>query len=475
MLSSWSNILSGQPPDTLWTKFYGDVGWEEGYSVKETFDGGYIITGEKYIPTTDGYDLFLLKTDANGDSIWMRTYGGQYCDGGFCVVQCRDSGYIACGITMLDSINHTEIFLVKVDKNGNLQWSRTYGGTDYDEGRCVIEITDGYIVAGSTTSYGNSWDAFLMEVDTLGNSVWFKKYDCSGDDVVFSVKQINDNGFIIAGQTTMNETADILLIKTDPEGDTIWIRNYGRNGFDSGYSVTVSSNGDYVATGFTDSLGNWDVCLLRVTPDGDLIWFKTYGGENDEVGSAVMETRNGNIVIAGGTNSYGAGSTDVYLIKVDPNGNLVWQTTYGGGGDEEAYAIQKTSDNGYVICGYIDTLGTTENRDIYLIKTVQDTLAIEEKDIVYEGNQRPVLKVIPNPFHDKVAISLFNYNGLELTEIKAINIYDVAGRLVRVLPFSKCIEWNGMDQNNEKLNDGVYFCVLHFSDWRLVSKIILVK
>ena len=291
--------------------------------------------------------------------------------------------------------------------------------------------------------------------------------------MAYSLRQTLNGGLIIAGYTTsFGLNGDVLLIKTNQDGDTIWVKNYGTSGVDIGYAIEVCSNGNYLVSGFTDSSGNWDVYLLRIDSLGDTLWTKHYGGNNDEVAHSVVETINGQIVIAGGTNSYGAGSTDVYLVKTDASGNLIWQKTWGFSGDEESYAIIKTNDRGYIICGYIDTLGTGENRDIYLIKTMPDTLDISGQKIftaLLHG-----VEIFPTPFYGKVTISISDPILRCLNE-KEICIYDVSGKLVRRLPLSNIIEWDGKDEFNNTVSCGIYFCVIQAGKKIISKKVVLLK
>ena len=214
--------------DTIWTRIYGGSGSDdnEGSSVAQTSDGGYIISGMTYSFGVGG-DVYLVKTDAMGDTIWTRTYGGSDYDGGFSVAQTSDGGYIIAGYTRSFGAGEEDVYLVKTDSLGDTIWTRTYGGSDDDHGYSVAQTSDGgYIVAGYTESFGaGSWDVYLVKTDGLGDTIWTRTYGGSDWDEGYSVAQTSDGGYIVAGVYDYDweaETGDVYLVKTDAVGDTIW-------------------------------------------------------------------------------------------------------------------------------------------------------------------------------------------------------------------------------------------------------------
>jgi len=342
-------------------KTYGGTGYDHASSVQQTSDGGYIIVGTTHSFGAGDLDIFLIKTDANGDRIWAKTYGGTDRDEGYSVQQTSDGGYILAGLTESFGVGGGDIFLIKTDANGNVQWAKTYGGAYWDFASSVQQTSDGgYIVAGVT-----SGDIFLIKTDADGNIIWAKTYGGTDDEWAFSVQQTSDGGYIVAGGTEpLGAGGDIFLIKTDADGNLQWAKTYGGTGYDRAFSVQQTSDGGYILAGVTSG----DIFLIKTDANGNVQWAKTYGGAYWDFASSVQQTSDGGYIIAGTTRSFGAGGYDILLIKTDANGNIIWAKTYGGASDEGASSVQQTSDGGYIVAGYTWSFSAGSS-DIFLIKT----------------------------------------------------------------------------------------------------------
>jgi hypothetical protein len=370
-----STLLFAQAPDTLWTRTYGGSDTETGWSVQQTTDGGYIIAGHTKSFGAGGHDVYLIKTDANGDTLWTRTYGGTGAERSYSVQQTKDGGYVIAGYTTSTLFDLADVYLIKTDANGDTLWTRTYGDTYYvDSGRSVQQTTDGgYIIAGHTfyTSGGSNSDIYLIKTDTSGNTLWTRTYGGSGAEYSESVQQTTDGGYIIAGYTNSfgADIYDVYLIKTDTSGNTLWTRTYGGNPFNMGLSVLQTIDSGYVIAGYTNSFGadGFDVYFIKADANGDTLWTRTYGGSNNDYGHSVHKSTDGGYVIAGCTKSFGAGGLDVYLIKTDANGDTLWTRTYGGSGAETGWSVQQTTDGGYIIAGYTNSFGAGD-LDVWLIR-----------------------------------------------------------------------------------------------------------
>jgi hypothetical protein len=353
-------------------KTYGGTYDDRAFSVQQTSDGGYIVAGRTYSFGAGNGDAFLLKTDANGNIIWAKTYGGAYDDYALSVQQTSDGGYIVACYTASFGVGG-DVLLIKTDAFGNLQWAKTYGGTGQDGARFVQQTSDGgYIVAGWTGSFGAGGDIFLIKTDTSGNIQWSKTYGGTNGDEAYSVQQTSDGGYIVAGYTDSfgAGSLDIFLIKTDANGDTIWAKTYGGTNYDDAFSVQQTSDGGYIVAGRTWSFGagSLDIFLIKTDANGDTIWAKTYGGTGQDGALSVQQTSDGGYIVAGYTASFGAGSFDVFLIKTDANGDTIWDKTYGGTNSDNALHVQRTSDGGYIVAGFTYSFGAG-SADIFLIKT----------------------------------------------------------------------------------------------------------
>jgi hypothetical protein len=364
-LYSSHNPMSG----ISFAKTYGGAIDDWAYSVQQTSDGGYIVAGHTNSFGAGYDDIFLIKTDANGNIQWAKTYGGTSYDWFANVQKTSDGGYIVAGYTMSFGAGNRDIFLIKTDANGNIIWSKTYGGTYWDWAESVQQTSDGgYIVAGGTESFG-AGGVFLIKTDANGNIIWAKTY---GGSVASSVQQTSDGGYIVAGETYSfgAGSGDIFLIKTDANGNIIWSKTYGGTSSDGAYSVQQTSDGGYIVAGGTTSFGAGydDIFLIKTDANGNIIWAKTYGGTHNDWAYSVQQTSDGGYIVAGWTNSFGAGWVDIFLIKTDANGNIQWAKTYGGISWEGTFSVQHTSDGGYIVAGYTYSFGAG-GLDIFLIKT----------------------------------------------------------------------------------------------------------
>jgi nicotinamide riboside kinase len=354
-------------------KTYGGAYNDEATSVQQTSDGGYIVAGGTYSFGAGSRDIFLIKTDAIGNIIWAKTYGGTGWDDAYSVQQTSDGGYIVAGRTDSFGAGSRDIFLIKTDANGNIIWAKTYGGTNYDEAYSVQQTSDGgYIVAGYTWSFGaGSRDLFLIKTDASGNIIWAKIFGGTGGGEAYSVQQTSDGGYIVAGYTFSFGAgySDIFLIKTDASGNVQWAKTYGGTSYDGAYSVQQTSDGGYIVAGTTWSFGagSYDIFLIRTDANGNIIWAKTYGGTNDDYALSIQQTSDGGYIVACWTWSFGAGYSDALLVKTDANGNLQWAKTYGGTYWDGAFPVQQTPDGGYIVAGHTTFVGAGD--DIFLIKT----------------------------------------------------------------------------------------------------------
>ena len=351
-----------QPPET-WNKTFGGILTDTGYFVQQTSDGGFIVVGETNAPMGD---VYLIKTDANGNKQWDKTYMSGT---GICVQQTTDGGYIITGQTP----GISDALLIKTDSNGVEQWNNTFGAGKYDFGHSVQQTTDGgYIIAGAYTYMGppGTWDAWLIKTDSNGIMQWDQKFGGTYSDYAYSVQQTTDGGYILAGSTDpTNSNVEVYLIKTDSSGNAAWTKTFGGANTDIGQSVKQTTDGGYIVTGWTDSIGAGltDVYLIKTDSSGNAAWTKTFGGGNYDDSRSVWQTSDGGYIIAGSTLSFGAGFSDIYLIKTDATGNEQWNETFGGTQNDYGYCAQETTDGGYIIAGDTSSYGAGSS-DVWLIK-----------------------------------------------------------------------------------------------------------
>ena len=401
-LSILGNSLAQQAPDTLWTTTIGGSAEDMGYCVRQTSDGGYVIAASTISYGAGDRDIYLIKTDSDGDTSWTNTFGGSGDDRGYSILQTDSGEYIFTGRTRSwGGAPPCEVYIMKTDSIGDSLWIKVYGGFGSDRGYCIDNTSDGgYIVTARTYSFGaGGADVYLLKTDVNGDTAWTKTYGGTGNDQGHSVEQTDDGGYIIAGWTTSFGAggSDVYLIKTDSNGDTSWTRTYGGSGEDSSFCVLELQGGGYLVVGSTTSFGagDSDVYLIKTDDQGDTVWTTAVGGGGDggDGGKNAIVTDDGGYIIVGYTATSGANPTDVYLIKVKDQGlysNTVWNKTIGGSYDDVGASVQQTSDGGYIVTGYTKSYGDTLG-DVWLIRLDSDynlsgslsgNLYIGEYDIV---------------------------------------------------------------------------------------------
>jgi hypothetical protein len=374
LLVSLISIGCGQPlPSTAWNKTFGGSDDDYGFSVQQTSDGGYIIGDYTESYGAGNGDVWLIKTDSSGNEMWNKTFGGSDWDHGTSIQQTSDGGYIIAGSTRSYGAGGSDVWLIRTDSSGDVAWNQTFGGSDDDFGFSVQQTSDGgYIIAGYTWSYGaGQKDIWLIKTDSSGNETWNQTFGGSDHDHGNSVQQTSDGGYIITGRTSSYGAgrSDVWLIKTDSSGDVAWNQTFGGSDNDYGYSVQQSSDGGYIITGETYSYGagRADVWLIKTDSSGNEMWAQTLGGSYYDYGSSVRQTSDGGYITAGDTESYGAGSSDVWLIKTDSSGDVEWNQTFGGSYNDYGRSVQQTSDGGFIIGGSTHSYGAG-NGDVWLIK-----------------------------------------------------------------------------------------------------------
>ena len=401
--SGWSNVedIEVSIPDMGgWNKTFGGTDGDVAYSVQQTSDGGFILTGY-----TDSYgagssDFWLVKTDSSGNKQWDKTFGGADSDIARSVHETSDGGYILAGCTRSYGAGSYDAWLVRINSNGDILWHAAFGGAGWDVAESVQQTSDGgFILTGYTGSYGDVfYDAWLVKVDCNGCVQWNTTFGGFGRDVAESVRQTSDDGYVIAGSTQPQgsylfstgfmspidvDFADAWLVKIDSNGNKQWDKTFGGTDWDTAESVQETSDGGYILAGYTKSYGagGSDFWLIKTYSNGNKQWDKTFGETDDDYAYSVQQTSDGGYILAGVTEPHseppapiatsmspcGAGSSDVWLVKTDSEGGKEWDKTFGGTDDDCASSVQQTSDGGYILAGYTKSYGAGGS-DFWLIK-----------------------------------------------------------------------------------------------------------
>ena len=359
------------PAHAQWAYAYGGTGYDHAYSVQQTVDGGYIVAGSTLSFGAGGGDSWIMKLDENGVVTWQKAYGTPGTDYPYSVRQTQDRGYIMVGYTAFGAGNG-DAWIMKLDGSGNITWQKAYGGSGYDSAYSVQQTQDGgYIMAGGTVSFGSTVDIWLIKLDGSGNITWEKTYGGTAYDYAYSVQQTQDGGYIMIGRTSSFGAGsdDTWVLKLDGSGNITWQKAYGGAGDDRTYAILQTQDGGYIMTGETTSFstGDSDIWLVKLDGSGNVTWQKTYGGVGDDGASSVEQTQDGGYIVAGSTDSFGMGSLDAWLLKLNSSGGVVWQNTYGSSGIDYAWLANQTVDGGYVVAGAMESLGDGNN-DIWVLK-----------------------------------------------------------------------------------------------------------
>lgn len=306
----WNKTLTGYGND------YVCLG---GCGLIQAKDGGFVIGGDtiENITGDSNIDMWLIKTDSNGDIIWNNTYGDSFTQFGNDVIQTADGGYILAGAY---GINQSDGFIIKTDAQGNQEWNKTFGGREEDQIIRIIQTSDqGYALELFTLSYGaGQSDFWLIKLDRRGNQEWNQTYGTRAAEYIGGIIETSDQGFLLVGGTYGLNRGDIVVIKTNPFGIIEWYKTYGAEAFEEvAYSVIQSSDGGYTVLAFTTRESVYkDALLLKIDSSGNQLWNKSFGGLLEDYGVEFIKTSKGDFVFAGVTTSYGTNNDqNLWVVK----------------------------------------------------------------------------------------------------------------------------------------------------------------
>ncbi|MEL7021368.1 MAG: hypothetical protein AAGK47_07170, partial [Bacteroidota bacterium] len=393
-----------QPP-VQWDRTFGGNGYEELHAIASVNDGGFIFAGAtESEPSGDiqeaskgGFDYWIVRTDSEGQMIWNKRFGGDGRDKVWSVIQTSDGGFLVGGESDSDiggdrsvpNRGGLDYWIIKIDSAGNKQWDRAIGGNDEDILRTIVKTEDnGYLLGGyslsnrsgekSADSYGDR-DFWVVKIDQIGNIQWDRTFGGADRDQLLSIKPTFDNEFILGGWSQSDISGvkttptyggnDFWVVKMTENGDMVWDVTYGGDNEDVLQDIEPTSDGSFVLGGFSRSsisgnkisasLGEQDFYIIKINRNGNRIWERSLGGAKNDLAYEVRETRLGNYAIAGQTFS-GINATkteneenrvDYWLVTLDPNGTSVWSEVYGGSSNDALAELDIASDGGFVMAG----------------------------------------------------------------------------------------------------------------------------
>jgi hypothetical protein len=299
---------------------------------------------------------------------WEKTYGGSGDDRAFFAVA-TTGGYLVVGSSTSNEKASTEAWAVRVNNEGNALWNRKYKQNMGAEFRSAICLEDGFLLVGNTFLASGEIKGYAVKIDTEGNPLWNVVLDTgNGLNKIFSASK-SPNGFVLVGlaDSARGKSSEVWLVGLDVDGNVNWNKTFGGAGENAGRSVTVVQSNIMVA-GYSDisGTGNYDFLVIKTDMSGNLLWNKTYGGLESDKAYSIISAPDG-AVIAGDTRSKGAGDTDAWVIKIDLDGNMIWDKTVGGIGFDTPSYVTPSNANGYIVCGTTFSSGNG-NRDFWIFE-----------------------------------------------------------------------------------------------------------
>jgi Secretion system C-terminal sorting domain len=410
-------------------KTFGDTSYQSGLAVKQCFDGGYILTGY-----SDPGSALLIRTNAEGDTLWTRTYGEKIC--GFDVIQTPDSNFVISGF---QNIWTPYMHLIKIDALGNTLWTRA---PCLDWGQAIQQTFDGnLLIAG----FG------IAKTDSLGITIWCRNLEFQAMYLI----ETADSNYVIAGCGYGNDEGTMYLEKRNREGGRYWLKTFEGSYFNISNNILAqTTGGGYIMVG--RSLDGSHLLLHKTDANGDLIWTEEIEGYT---GTSVIQTRDGGFAVGGYSNAV---NSQMIIMKVDSNATFQWVNNFGPGGENQGNSICQTNDGGFVLAGR-STLSQTGNTDVLLVKT--DSLGHLLTSGLPGPFEQTQITIYPNPFHSTTTIQFNTF--LENADIILYNLYGQAVKSARN-NFSQQVEIN-----REGLPAGLYFIRI-IKNHRMISSEKLV-
>ncbi|MEJ2240591.1 MAG: hypothetical protein P8Y18_00380 [Candidatus Bathyarchaeota archaeon] len=353
-----------------WNRMYR--GTEVG-SLVQTSDGGYAFCGKTNVTDPQG-DFLLTKIDSLGNVEWNQTYSGIAYEQANAMIITSDDGYALAGPTSSFGNGLRDFWLVKTDKDGNIEWNQTYGETGPEVPYSLVQTIDGgYALVGvrhSISSDGS--DCWMVKTDSEGNMEWSKTLSGRQVDSAFSVIETSDGDLVVlCKEYTQNANyAFVSLTKMNSLGNIEWKQSYEGTFGNYCFSLIETSDGKIAFTcpNYLFDSGGGDFWLVKMSKEGNVELNKTYGGSEKDVPYSLIETSDGGFALAGSTESFGHGNTDYWLVKTDPEGEMEWSRFYGEPEHEICYSLIQASDGGYLLAGN-ELIWDTHEETIWLVKT----------------------------------------------------------------------------------------------------------
>ena len=457
------------------SRAFGGSGTDYAYSVVNTTDGGCAVAGWTNSYGQGGYDIYITKFDASGTIQWNRIIGGSDNDYAYSIIQSSDGGFVVTGQTATFGAGNIDVIILKLSSVGNILWTRTAGYLGNESGYNIIETSDGgYAIAGVTSSYGAGGnDMFIIKTNSNGIVLWSRVIGGSTSDEAFSIIQLSDGSFVAAGSTISYGAGsyDMYVVKFNSSGQLIWTRTIGASGYEFAGSVVQAADGVFIISGSTESFGagGADFYAVKLNASGTIQWQKTVGGSGNDYGYRVISTSDGGFCSIGNTSSYGAGGEDFFMVKYSSNGSVCGSSFVPAGLSGSGGSIISVTPLSFPYSPQSSTPNVS-------LTVGGNSSTICLTGIEQLNNQIPdkftLLQNYPNPFNPSTKIGF----SLPVSSSVSIRIFDAAGKEVKVLADDYYNAGNyEIDFNGEGLSSGTYFYRMNAGDFTDVKKLCLIK
>lgn len=366
----------------LYEQTFGGSNVDYNYALINCSDSGYIMAGHTSSFGAGSIDAWVVKVDMAGNHQWNYTMGGTGEEVVFNIIPTLDDGYALTGLTESFGSGDWDVWLIKIDNTGQIQWNQTYGGAEKDYGGDLVLTPEGeYVIFGYTESFGlGARDFYLIKTDASGNMLWNKTYGGFNSERGSSIILTEDGGFLLIGvtETSTYGSQDIWIVKTDSNGNHLWNRTFGGPNIDAPFGVIPSLDDGFIITGRTDSYGagGADAWLIKIDQDGFHEWNRTYGGSSLDYTTTIIPSNDNGYILAGRTASYGEGGEDMWLIKTNSFGEIIFDQTFGGTNADAAYGVVENGEDGFSLAGRTSSFGEGAD-DIWFIITVFEDITTD--------------------------------------------------------------------------------------------------
>jgi hypothetical protein len=386
LIAAAAGMCAGQ---TYWKKAYGDSYYSDyANAITPTADGNFIVAGSTMFSDARGYDVFLLKIKPDGDSIWTKTYGGFAEDYATAIAPTADGNFIVAGYTRSFGGVDYEFYLLKIKPDGDTIWTKTIGRSISAIATAITQTADhNFIVTGYIGSF-NSWNSniYLVKINPNGDTIWTKTYGGVNELDASAITPTADGNFIVVGDTFCGlGNFDSYLLKIKPDGSTLWTKKFGGPYNDYANAITPTADGNFIVAGSTLSFGTaYDgVYLIKIKPQGDIVWTITFDGYPNYVAKSIIPTTDGNFIVVGQFYRNDVGITYTFLFKINSKGDTLWTKTFGGPGGEGLNAIVPTSDGNFIVAGEIQNV-RGEGYDALLSSLIDDRYAYKNLPFTFK-------------------------------------------------------------------------------------------